>query len=170
MNIILRKLTTTDATPIARFLQDKEVVKYLADLPDPYTLETAETFIRLVMEWEKTGEAFHFAVSEKSKNDILGVIGVKLIDQTNKIGEIGFWLGREYWGKGVISKAIPQLISFAFNELTLHALLAEVFEWNTASMKALEKSGFTGVGLSQRKTCNSKTNEPVYLFKLENKG
>ena len=151
MNIILRKLTTTDATPIARFLQDKEVVKYLADLPDPYTLETAETFIRLVMEWEKTGEAFHFAVSEKSKNDILGVIGVKLIDQTNKIGEIGFWLGREYWGKGVISKAIPQLISFAFNELTLNTLLAEVFESNTASMKALKKAALQVWGFHKEK-------------------
>ena len=151
MNIILRKLTTTDATPIARFLQDKEVVKYLADLPDPYTLETAETFIRLVMEWEKTGEAFHFAVSEKSKNDILGVIGVKLIDQTSKIGEIGFWLGREYWGKGVISKAIPQLISFAFNELTLNTLLAEVFESNTASMKALKKAALQVWGFHTEK-------------------
>ncbi|MBS4001600.1 MAG: GNAT family N-acetyltransferase [Desulfobulbaceae bacterium] len=170
MKIILRELIEADAFRIMEFLQDKEVTKYLAELPDPYTLESARSFIRFVKEWKMKGESYHFAISDREEGKIFGVIGMNLRKNKERVGEIGFWIGRENWGGGIIKEALPLFITFAFQELKLTTIFAEVFQSNIASVKVLEKSGFVKIGLSARKTCNSKTDEPIFLFRLENKG
>lgn len=168
MNIILRELVEEDALRITEFLQDNEVTKYLAELPNPYTLDSAKSFIRFIKEWKMNGDSYHFAISDREESKILGVIGIKLRKNEKSAGEIGFWIGRENWGRGIIKEALPLLITFAFQDLKLQTLYAEVFQSNIASMKVLEKNGFRNIGFSERKACNSKTDEPIFLFKLEN--
>jgi RimJ/RimL family protein N-acetyltransferase len=55
--------------------------------------------------------------------------------------EIGYWIGKPYWGKGYASFAVQHLLSFAFNQLQLSRVYAHVLDYNEASKKVLEKNG-----------------------------
>jgi len=56
---------------------------------------------------------------------------------------VGYWLGEPYWGKGIATSAVRALVDYAFKTFDLVRLEAVVFEWNPASMRVLEKTGFT---------------------------
>ncbi len=57
--------------------------------------------------------------------------------------EIGYWLGEAYWGRGVVSEAVRALTVWAFETFDLASIYAGVLEWNPASMRVLEKAGYT---------------------------
>ena len=59
-----------------------------------------------------------------------------------KNAELGYWIGKEYWNKGIISKAIVQMIDFGFNTYDITRIFAKTFGTNVASQKVLEKTGF----------------------------
>jgi RimJ/RimL family protein N-acetyltransferase len=57
--------------------------------------------------------------------------------------EIGYWIGKPYWGKGYASFAVQHLLAFAFSQLQLNRVYAHVLDYNKASQKVLEKNGLT---------------------------
>jgi RimJ/RimL family protein N-acetyltransferase len=63
-------------------------------------------------------------------------------DVYKKTAEIGYFIAEEYWGKGAATEAIKQMVSYVQKEFDIVRIYAEVFEFNRASMKALEKNGF----------------------------
>ena len=66
-------------------------------------------------------------------------------------GHIGYWLGEQYWGRGLATDAVRSVTAFAFDRFPrLQRLYAEVFEWNGASMRVLEKSGYTREAMMRR--------------------
>ena len=56
--------------------------------------------------------------------------------------EIGYWLGEEFWGRGIVSEALRAVTDYAFATFDLCRIYAGVFEWNPASMRVLEKAGY----------------------------
>jgi RimJ/RimL family protein N-acetyltransferase len=92
-----------------------------------------------------------FANSEKPVSNFaievdgaaVGAIGLLLRDDVYRLSaEIGYWLGEEFWGRGIASRAVAALSDYAFASFGLCRLYAEVFEWNPASMRVLEKAGY----------------------------
>lgn len=79
-------------------------------------------------------------------NELVGSIGYLYIDQENKKTEIGYWLGKEYEGKGIITKSIKVLINYAFDELQLNKIEVGVARDNTRSRAIPEKLGFKREG------------------------
>ena len=76
-----------------------------------------------------------------------GGIGVTVGDgQFQHGGSGGFWLGERYWGRGIMSEALPAITSDAFERLGLIRVSATVFEWNPASMRVFEKAGWKPSG------------------------
>jgi len=75
--------------------------------------------------------------------DAIGAAGIILKDDVFKgNGEIGYWLGQDYWGKGIGTWVVGELLRIAFYEFKLYRVYAEVFEKNSASARILEKNGF----------------------------
>lgn len=60
-----------------------------------------------------------------------------------KNAELGYWLGEKYWGNGILTRAIPQVLAFAFKTYDLSRVFARPFGTNVASQRVLEKTGFT---------------------------
>ena len=56
--------------------------------------------------------------------------------------EIGYWIGEQYWRNGYATEAVKQLVALAFNQLGINRIYVDVFEYNVASMRVLEKIGF----------------------------
>jgi len=165
--IYLRNLVWEDAPKIYDFMQEYDLVKYLAELPQPYKIEHAYSFIDFAQRENEEVKTHHFAIVETNMGDFVGAIGLKDINLISKSAEIGYWIGKKYWGKGFASEAIGAVIDYSLKELKLNKLKALVFESNVSSIKVLNKCGFKYFGYSDKKYCNAILDEPLIEFVYE---
>lgn len=148
----LRPWRRADAPALARHANDRRVWRNLRDrFPHPYRRDHA-------MEWI-LGTAGTTQYAIQVGGEAVGGIGYLIgADVYRRSAEIGFWLGHGCWGQGIMSEAVPALTRHAFEAHALTRIHAEVFEWNAASMRVLEKSGFRCEGrLRQAVTKDGRT-------------
>ncbi len=143
-NIKLRKLKSSDKFILAKLLNNRKIWNNLSNrIPYPYGVKDAEKFIEFVNDEDKENI---FAI--EYFNNFCGVIGLTLqVDIHKHSAELGYWLGEIYWKKGIITEAIKLITKYGFNELNLSRIYARVFENNIASMRALEKNGYSKEGI-----------------------
>jgi len=139
--INLRKLKKSDASSIYQNAKDFEIARYTT-LPYPYRLKNAEDFIKMTHQKMRKKKSFELGIEFKENKEIIGMIGLMNIDYDNKNAEIGYWLGKKYWGRGIMKKAIKLILNFGFKKLKLVRIYAKVMHPNIASAKLIEKSGF----------------------------
>jgi [ribosomal protein S5]-alanine N-acetyltransferase len=138
-DVRLRGISRDDALAITRLLEgDTELALRTATMPIPYTLEDAHTFLSTA----DPREVFAIVVGD----DLVGTIGMIGTDEPV---EIGYWIGRIFWGRGYATSAVGQLIEEARRRGISH-LVADAFPDNIASMRVLEKSGFIRRGEVER--------------------
>src|ERR671938_1340165 len=79
---------------------------------------------------------------------LVGSIGLKNIDLINKKADLGYWIGQEYWGRGIATECVGLIIDYAFysSDLGLREIIAYVFPENKASIRVLEKNGMKNKG------------------------
>ncbi len=138
----IRKIRKSDAEAIAKNINDKELIRRLANphIPYPYKLSDARSFIaRAIWGWKK-GTQYVFSI--EVDGEFIGLIDLHDVDKRNKKAEVGAWIGRKYWGKGYGTEALRQILKFAFDKLKLHKVTGIAFEWNIASRRIMEKVGF----------------------------
>jgi RimJ/RimL family protein N-acetyltransferase len=82
-----------------------------------------------------------FAIVMKETDKVIGVVTLSEISQPRKSAQIGFWVGRRYWGRGLATEALKLVLEFSFTELKLDRVNAWTFEKNMASRKVMEKCG-----------------------------
>jgi len=80
--------------------------------------------------------------NKKRAGKVIGVVDLMNVDWAEKNAEIGYWLGKRYWKKGLMTEAVELILTYAFKELRLHRVYATLFDKNIGSKKILEKSGF----------------------------
>ena len=68
------------------------------------------------------------------------------INDGSRRARIAYWLAKPYWGQGLMTKAVTRYAEYAVTELDVVRLTAEVFAWNEASARVLQKAGFTQEG------------------------
>jgi [ribosomal protein S5]-alanine N-acetyltransferase len=137
-SVTLRRLTLEDAADLAFNLNDVGVLKWLRDrVPNPYGIEDAHFFINEVAPKQEV-----FAVLHEER--FAGVCGAHFqSDVYAQTMEIGYWLGRSHWGKGIASRAVALVANHVEREhLNIVRLEAGVFEGNLGSARVLEKNGF----------------------------
>ena len=132
---------------MARLANNKKIWNNVRDqFPHPYSEKEAETFIR---NQSKDASTVNFAI--EYNGEFCGVIGLILQkDVYRNSAETGYWIGEPFWGKGIATKAVELIVAHGFKELKLIRIYAGVFEYNTASMKVLEKNGFQKEGISKK--------------------
>lgn len=120
-----RELSINDAKSVTRFM-NFNIAKNLFDVPYPYIMKNALDFIKSSHSDFNSFNAIHFAIEYKSVNGSLpfvGVIGLKGIDLVNKKASLRYWIGEEYWDKGIATVAVQLVISYVFSELGLEGNL-----------------------------------------------
>lgn len=138
-NITLREFRDADIKELAELCNNKNVWDNLRDyIPFPYTENDAKEFIYLCKN-ESPLQTFAIEFNEK----FVGSIGlVKQPDIYKLTAEIGYWIGEPHWGKGIATKAVRLITEYGFNKLKLVRIYTGVFDYNKASQRVLEKSGF----------------------------
>jgi ribosomal-protein-alanine N-acetyltransferase len=141
----IEKLKVTDSLELHNFIlsNTERLKKYFpVTLSSNSTLEkTTEYIVTKNREIEEQSN-FTFAIRDE-KSIIVGLMILKKIDWTKKIGEFAYCIGSNYEGKGYTSKAVNEMMQFAYNELQLKTLQIIAHKTNIGSCKVAENCGFT---------------------------
>jgi RimJ/RimL family protein N-acetyltransferase len=147
MSVIIRKWTADDIPHLVEYANNINIWNNLRNyFPHPYTEEHARS-------WIETAENEYPLISFAIDLDGVAIGGIGLIlnsDVYVKSAEIGYWIGEPFWGKGIVTEAIRQMVDYTFYYFDIVRIYAEVFENNKASMRALEKNGFYLEGVRRK--------------------
>jgi RimJ/RimL family protein N-acetyltransferase len=140
---IVRRFRAADAASLAHHANDRQVWLNLRDVfPHPYTLADAEWYITRVAD-DVPPTRFAIDVGGEAAGSVGLVLGS---DIERRSAEIGYWLGRAHWGRGIVSAAVRAVTDYAFRELDLLRVFAVPFVRNPASVRVLEKAGYQREG------------------------
>jgi [ribosomal protein S5]-alanine N-acetyltransferase len=142
----LRAPTRADAGQLFEVFSDPEVMRYWSTVPMRSTAE-AETMVANSQEHVAAGTGFRWAVCRREDARVMGTISIFHFDEQNDRAEIGYALGRAFWGRGFMHEALTALVGFAFGDMDLRRLEADTDPRNAASIRALERLGFVREGL-----------------------
>ena len=139
MQFLLRSWQLHDINSLVKHANNFEIARFMTDgFPHPYSKEHGLKFIEMAM---KSNPVHIFAI--EVEGNVVGGIGIHpQTDIMCKNAEIGYWLSQQYWGKGIITKAIAQMTEYAFKTFDISRIYARPFGNNFASQRVLEKSGF----------------------------
>lgn len=107
--------------------------------------ETAKQIEWYQKNWEE-GTGINWKIVNKNTNDNIGVISVYNYKPEHRKAELGYWLLPEYWQQGIASEVIRPVIKYWQDNKDLHRLEAFIETENAASVRLLEKAGFTCEG------------------------
>lgn len=138
-NFVLRPWSRSDATSLAKNADDLEIWKNLRNsFPNPYTLRDAKAWIKHASKQQPTE---NFAIEVEGV--AVGAIGIEFKqDIYCKNAEIGYWLGRNYWGCGIMTKAVSEMVDYTFKHFPVRKIYAEIFDGNEGSEQVLLRNDF----------------------------
>jgi ribosomal-protein-alanine N-acetyltransferase len=160
----IRSWREGDEHALVRHADDRAVWINLRDrFPHPYTPADARAWLRFVGE---TRPETDFAIAVAG--EAVGGIGIiPRDDVSRRSAEIGYWLGRDLWGRGLATAAVRALTDWAFAHFDLCRIDAAVFEWNPASARVLEKAGYLLEGrLRQSVTKDGRTIDQLLYARI----
>ena len=148
---VLREWRKSDAKALSLIANNKNIARNMADtFPFPYTLEDAENWIEIANGKEKVKSNFVILIDGK----VAGGVGFDIKNRNEKgMASGGYWLGEEFWGKGIATKVWTLVRDYAFKNFEIHRLGAIVYSWNPASTRVQEKCGFNDI-LPALKDCS----------------
>jgi len=144
--LTLRHPKPNDAPAITRAINDWEVVRWLSRVPYPYQQTDAAEFIDRSEIARTERNACHFVIILKS--EIVGGIGLERHDKS--LFDLGYWIARRHWNKGIATEAVFPIIDFAHEQLAASGITASCHEENQRSEKVLLKANFSRVGTGLR--------------------
>ena len=142
--LLLRGFRPRDAPAVQEHCGDRDVARMLSRVPHPYSLDMAVRWIASQGAASSSGGEIDFCIEQDG-----GAVGAVALRRTAAgTFELGYWLGKAWWGKGFATEAVRHAVRFAFEELGADRLTSGHFLDNPASGRVLEKCGFSYTGQS----------------------
>ena len=140
MEFKLRKWNEADLDSLVKHANNSNVAKWLTnEFPYPYTQENGKAYLSRIANDNPT-KIFAIDVN----GEAVGSIGITpQSDIHEKNAEIGYWLAEKYWGQGIMSKAIQEIVEYGFQTFDIVRVFARPFSTNLSSQRVLEKAGFS---------------------------
>ncbi len=144
--LVLCPFTLADAPAVTRLAGEREIAANTLSIPHPYPDDAAEKWIGTHEEGYAAGTLGCFAVVERESQNLVGATGL-VIKPDHERAELGYWIGKPYWGKGYCTEASAAVLAWGFEERGLNRIFASYFTRNPASGRVMEKLGMTREGL-----------------------
>lgn len=142
--VYLREYADSDLDRLVHLANDENVSQHLVyTFPYPYTRADAEW-------WIGTGSKQNGRIARvvEYHGVFVGTVGITPQSGWREhLGEIGYWLGQDYWGRGIATAAVQQMTDYGFSNRHFRKLYATVLAPNIASMSVLEKCGYQREGI-----------------------
>ncbi|KAF2990753.1 GNAT family N-acetyltransferase [Methylocystis sp. MJC1] len=136
----------SDAEALAKRAGDPDVSAQTAIIPHPYNIDDAEQFVRRARAENASGQGLVLALTfKKEPNDPIGVIGAHG-SAFRGTAHLGYWLGREFWGQGLMTEAARGFVDLIYGVSSLGEIVCDSLPGNVASRRVQEKLGFTRLG------------------------
>lgn len=164
ISLYLQPFNKEDAFRIQELANDEELASILG-LPHPYKIEYAEDWIAIQPELISNGIEYPLTIVSKKSKEIIGTITIR-VDKNNNNGELGYWIGRDYWGNGFATESVKRIIHFGFDELKLNKIWASAISRNKASIAVLEKVGLQKEGTLRQNRLLLNKYEDVDMYGL----
>jgi len=173
--LVFRPATLADADAIVPLANDRGVSDNLLTMPFPYTRADAIAWLEKSIKSNEEGKSTGFLITrprrasgfaaESSDAEILGAVGC-VFEPTHRRGEMGYWLGRPFWGKGYATIAARVLIRHIFSTTDLQRVHATHYIGNEASGRVMEKAGMRREGLLRGYTLKNGINRDVVMYAI----
>lgn len=141
----LRLFLKSDAETVQSLCNNYSIYKNTLFIPYPYTIEHALIWMKNHREHFDEDKGYEFAITDRATGQLYGAIGLTH-DSRHHNGELGYWIGEEFWGKGFATEAAKALLAFAFKEKNFNKVYARHFGSNPSSGRVMEKIGMTKEG------------------------
>ena len=165
LQFALRALRLRDASTLARLCSDPGVCRNTGRMPYPYRIEDAEKFLASVLCAEPSERVWGVELQFENGPALAGAIGWAPIRHNGQV-EHGYWIGRPFWGQGLATAASREILRRAFEDPRLERVVAGTFKDNPASMRVLEKQGFTRTGDEARRSAARGGPSPAWRWML----
>ena len=143
--LIIRDYLNDDSSALHNLLSQKEVMRFLPETYCESKYESKEN-LRIAIEesHRKARRKYFFAIVDKHSKKYIGSIGFEMISPeiTNGVGELGYFLEKRYWRKGIAIEAAKAVIDYAFSVVRLNKIVVNCMKTNHASLKLIEKLKF----------------------------
>jgi len=160
--LLLREISAADVDDFFRVYSDPEVMRYWSTPP----ITDRNAARRLISETDerfKQRELLKWAIALRATDQLIGCATIFRPDFTHRRAELGYILGRRHWRQGYMLEALHALLTYAFTELQLHRLEADVDPRNAASIRTLERLGFQREGyLRERWQVNGELQDALF--------
>lgn len=157
---ILRPPRPGDAASITKYIGDIKVSRNLSSVPYPYDIKDAKQWISKKLK-DTSGETLSLLI--EIEKEAVGCVSLERITRGHK-AELGYWLGRQHWGRGIMTEAVKAVTDFGFKKYKLKRIQAHVFHFNKASARVLEKTGFKLEGLLKKAVKKNNKILDAYIF------
>lgn len=142
----LRAMRPGDAQAIFEMFSHPEVMRYWSS-PPMQALVEAQDYITRMNAYIAERDSLNWAIARQSDDILIGMASLFNVSHQNYRAEIGYALGRPAWGQGYMHEALTSIVSYAFAQLNLIRLEADIDPRNSASQRTLERLGFVREGL-----------------------
>lgn len=149
--LILRPFEPEDAPVVQRLAGDRVVADTTERIPHPYEDGMAEAWIATHPQQFLERKQCTFAIVLKDGQQVIGAVGLTLTVAHSR-GELGYWIGREFWNRGFCTEAARAVIEYGFSGLGLHRIHARHLTRNPASGRVMAKLGMQHEGRLRQHT------------------
>lgn len=145
----LRPLAERDVDDLVAACNDPEAVRWLPQLPHPYTADDARQFVRSRPSGFASGTDMVLAVADADAGDspLLGTAGLTRPDAAGRVIEVGYWVAPWARGRGVATTATRLLAAWGLEDLGYERIELYAAAGNAASQRVAERAGFTREGV-----------------------
>ncbi|MHA7066223.1 GNAT family N-acetyltransferase [Azospirillum argentinense] len=144
--LLLRPFTAGDAEAIQAYAGDPKVAQYMEWGPNTpaMTAKVLQAWLQEYQTWPR--RSVELGIELRAQGTLIGGIRLSILDEHGATADIGYCLGRSYWGHGYATEAAGALLSVAFERLRLHRVYATCDVRNVASWRVMEKLGMRREG------------------------
>ena len=143
--VVLRWISEDDIDGLYDVFSNAEVMRYWSSGPLA-NRDAAAAMQREIAKGNENNTMFKWGLALRESNVVIGTTTLFNLNLDNERAEIGYAMGRSYWGKGYMNEALRALVSHAFEVMKLRRLEADVDPRNAASIRTLERLGFQREG------------------------
>lgn len=165
-NVTLRDMRMSDNIAYYEYLNNPMVSQYLSDEDIPRDEKEALDCVKAWGSLFYNKQGIFWTIADTQTDKLIGSIGLSSWNFLNRRAEISYDLAEDYWGRGIATKAISNVLKIAFNEMMLYRIEARTMEKNTTSQHILNKFKFQKEGVLRGYRIIRGKPEDIYMYSL----
>ena len=164
--LVLRELLPGDAAAVAAGAGDPKVAQYLLQVPSPYPVSLARSWVMHRIEWWQLGRGVTYGIARPdAPGQLIGTVSLRRYLRDRR-AELGYWLAAAAWGQGYATEAAHAAIDFGFHQLGLARVYAQVIAGNRGSLRVLDKLGMVNEGVKRQHVFKARRLHDIVLYGL----